>query len=102
MLDNSTPELDEALEIIGSKWTLPIVASLLDDKVRFNDIQRSCTACPRTLSARLDELEQKGIIRTEIVDTESGRKEYILTDKGRALGDVLSAISQWTQIPTPS
>ena len=102
MLDNSTPALDEALDIIGSKWTLPIVAALLDNKVRFNDIQRSCTVCPRTLSARLDELEQKGIIQTRVVDLDSGRKEYILTEKGRALSNVLSAISQWTQLRTAS
>ncbi len=95
MKDNNK-SLDSALELLGTKWTLPIVAALLEDKNRFNEIQRECEVCPRTLSARLDELEQNGIIRKKVTGDNPVKVEYSLTKKGESLRSVITAISDWS------
>jgi len=90
--------LDRSLEILGSKWTLKIISILLKNNLRFNEIQRSCDICPRTLSLRLDELENNGIVTKIISDGTTLKAEYSLTKKGKSLKKVLSAISDWSMV----
>lgn len=96
-MKNSSKSLDSALELLGTKWTLPIVAALLVDKNRFNEIQRECEVCPRTLSARLDELEKSGIVRKQYEGGNPAKVEYSLTKKGEALSSVIQSISDWAK-----
>jgi DNA-binding HxlR family transcriptional regulator len=95
-MKNNNPTLNNALEILGSKWTLPIVLALLEDKSRFNEIQRECEVCPRTLSARLDELESNGIVKKKVYSQNPPKVEYSLTKKGESLSAVIKAISDWS------
>jgi DNA-binding HxlR family transcriptional regulator len=90
-------KLDSALELLGTKWTLPIVSALLDNKNRFNEIQRECDVCPRTLSARLDELEKNGIVRKKVFSQTPPKVEYSLTKKGESLSGVISSIHSWSE-----
>jgi len=48
-----------------------------------------------TLSQRLKELESAGLIDRAVYDEHPVRVEYALTDKGRALGDVLMQLNGW-------
>ncbi|GDX63051.1 MarR family transcriptional regulator [Candidatus Saccharibacteria bacterium] len=95
-MKKSTKSFESALELLGSKWTLPIVSALLEDKSRFNEIQRKCEVCPRTLSARLDDLEANGIVRKKVYKQNPPRVEYSLTKKGESLSAVINAISDWS------
>jgi len=95
-MKNNNKSLDSALELLGTKWTLPIVAALLEDKNRFNEIQRECEVCPRTLSARLDELEKSGIVKKRVVGSNPIKVKYSLTKKGEALSGVIKSISDWS------
>lgn len=95
-MKNNSESLDSALELLGSKWTLPIVSALLEDKSRFNEIQRKCEVCPRTLSARLDELEANGIVKKKVYSQNPPKVEYSLTKKGESLSTVIGAISDWS------
>ena len=90
------PDLDNALELLGSKWTLQIVSALLDGNDRFNEIQRDCDVCPRTLSSRLDELESRGVITKKVYSQTPPKVEYSLTQKGKSLRSVIDAISNWS------
>jgi DNA-binding HxlR family transcriptional regulator len=47
---------------------------------------------PNTLSARLKSLEHAGVIGTRLYESHPPRYEYVLTDKGKALGPVLKAL----------
>lgn len=94
---NNNKQLDAALELLGTKWTLPIVAALLENKIRFNEIQRECEVCPRTLSARLDELEQNGIVQKKVTGDNPIKVEYSLTKKGKSLSAVIKSISDWSK-----
>ena len=81
--------VENAMEVIGNKCTLPIMACLLSGPKRFSELQKQCVVCPRTLSARLDELSDNGLI----VKNKMG--EYITTPKGRQLQPVIEQISAW-------
>jgi DNA-binding HxlR family transcriptional regulator len=90
--------LEDSLDLLGSKWTLQIISTLLEKDGRFNEIQRECDICPRTLSLRLDGLENNGIVTKRLHSKASTKFEYSLTEKGRSLNKVLMAISDWSRI----
>ncbi len=55
--------LEEALASVGDRWTLLVVAALLDGPRRFGDLQRALPAiAPNVLSARLRHLEEQGLV----------------------------------------
>jgi len=47
------------------------------------------------LVERLQELEREGIVQRTVVPETPVKVEYALTDKGRALGDAMKAMSAW-------
>jgi DNA-binding HxlR family transcriptional regulator len=86
-----------ALDVVGERWTLLILRDLvMHGPRRFQDLQQSLAgASPNTLSARLKRLEAAGVIARRFYDQHPPRAEYVLTDKGRALGPVLQALKSW-------
>ena len=79
-----------ATKILGDKWTPQLLRFFVNEEtVRFCQIQDLVEGInPRTLSARLDSLEQEGII-SKIQATEKSRCEYRLTEKGKELTPIL-------------
>jgi DNA-binding HxlR family transcriptional regulator len=78
------------MEVIGQKWTALLLRDLSYGPKRFRDFTESVPELnPRTLSSRLDDLTDQGIIE---ICTEGG---YQLTDKGEALMPVLRAMAEW-------
>jgi DNA-binding HxlR family transcriptional regulator len=84
------------VEIVGRRWSGAVVRALLSGLTRFSDIAAAIPGISdRLLSERLKELEAEGIVR-RCVDAEAPvRIAYRLTDKGRALVDVVEALSRW-------
>ncbi len=84
-----------AHEVIGGRWTLLVVRELLCGSRRFNDIRRGIPRISRTmLSERLQALVQAGAVSR--VEGEHG-PEYALTQAGRELMSVVSALGTWGQ-----
>jgi DNA-binding HxlR family transcriptional regulator len=85
------------LDVIGERWTILILRDLLLEGPRkFHQLQRSLTGVsPNTLSARLKRLEEHGVIAQRFYEQHPPRAEYLLTDKGRALGPALAALRDW-------
>ena len=80
-----------AMDIIGQRWTALILRDLCSGPKRFRDFSASVPGLnPRTLSARLDSLEEHGIIT---VCCDGGG--YQLTEKGQDLIPVLRAMADW-------
>lgn len=95
--------VDSATDILGNKWTPQLLRYFLNEEtVRFCQIQDLVGGInPRTLCARLDQLEQQGIIVKQLAATGS-RSEYALTDKGRDLLPVLRSMESWSsKYPDP-
>jgi DNA-binding HxlR family transcriptional regulator len=77
----------KTIDLIGTKWTFLIVRDLLiEGTLRFGDLLRSLEGIsPKTLSLRLRELEEHGLIKRTVYPEVPPRVEYELTDKGRQL-----------------
>jgi DNA-binding HxlR family transcriptional regulator len=84
-----------AHEAIGGRWTLLVVRELLCGSRRFNDIRRGIPRISRTmLSERLQELVHVGAVAR----IEGGQgPEYVLTEAGRDLAELVSAMGRWGQ-----
>jgi len=84
-----------ALERVGDRWTLLVIRDLLTGPKRFTDLMdRLGGITPKTLSQRLRELEDAGIVAA---DREPGRREvfYRLTPAGADLEPVIDALGWW-------
>jgi DNA-binding HxlR family transcriptional regulator len=85
-----------AANILGSKWTALILRDLANGSKRFGEFEASLNGIsPRTLSQRLDDLEQEGIITKKSFAEAPPRVEYSLTDKGRDLLPILKSMAAW-------
>jgi DNA-binding HxlR family transcriptional regulator len=86
-----------ATEVLGDKWTPELLRYfLVSDTVRFCQLQENCSGInPRTLSARLTQLENKDIIKR--IPTETSRHEYRLTQKGKDLLPILQNMRAWSE-----
>jgi DNA-binding HxlR family transcriptional regulator len=84
-----------ALERVGDRWSLPVIRDLLTGAKRFTDLMdRLGGITPKTLTMRLRELEEAGIVTA---DREPGRREvwYRLTPTGADLGPVIDSLRWW-------
>ncbi len=85
-----------AMQIIGSKWTALILRDLFSGPKRFCELEKSVGSInPRTLSQRLDDLEEHGIISRKSYSEVPPRTEYTLTKKGEDLFPVLEQMAAW-------
>lgn len=85
-----------AMEIIGNKWTALILRDLMAGPRRFCEFEKSVgTINPRTLSQRLDDLEQRGIITKQSFAQVPPKIEYSLTPKGYDLLPILQQMAAW-------
>jgi DNA-binding HxlR family transcriptional regulator len=89
--------VDSATAILGNKWTPQLLRYFInEDSVRFCQIQDLVGGInPRTLCARLEQLEDAGII-VKTQTSEGSRCVYQLTDKGHDLLPVLQTMQEWS------
>lgn len=95
--DSQVGCIDAATAILGDKWTPQLLRFFINEEtVRFCQIQDLVGGInPRTLSSRLTQLEEQGIIR-RITSETSTRCEYALTEKGKDLLPVLRSMESWS------
>jgi DNA-binding HxlR family transcriptional regulator len=85
-----------ALCVVGNKWTGLIVMELSKGAARFSALEHALAGIsPRTLSQRLDYLEEKKFITKKAYAEVPPRVEYALTDKGRDLMPILKSMAAW-------
>lgn len=86
-----------ALEVIGGKWKLRILAQLLKKEVvRFNELKREISGITNTmLSNSLHELENDELIIRNQYNEMPVRVEYTLTDRGKNLLPILYELTIW-------
>jgi len=88
---------EDALYVVGGKWTLRIVIALLSGHTRFNDLQRTIKGISaRVLSGELKDLEINGLIERVIrTDEKPIVVEYLPTEYSKTLKEVISALADW-------
>jgi DNA-binding HxlR family transcriptional regulator len=84
-----------ALDVIGDWWSLLIIRDAFDGVRRFSDFQSRLGIAKGMLASRLHELVERGVLETEPASDGSAYREYVLTQRGRALFLVIVALRQW-------
>lgn len=89
--------IDNTFKIIGKKFTIHILRNMNLGQNRFNQFLDSIEGInPKTLSARLREMEKNGIIERRIIPGNPVRIEYSITKKGVALKPVLDQMAAFS------
>ena len=92
----ASPALSDALDSVGDRWTLLIVASLLGGARRFGELQRELGGiAPNVLSSRLRRLTEQRLVLAEPYSRRPERFVYELTERGRGLAGALRLLAQW-------
>lgn len=89
---------EHALEFLSGKWRPMVIFWLMDEPLRFNELQRRLGAIThRTLSKTLKEMEADGLVIRKDYREIPPRVDYSLTDRGRSLEPVLEAMEAWAK-----
>lgn len=90
--------IDNTFKIIGKKFTLHILRNITQlGQTRFNQFLDSIEEInPKTLSARLREMERNGLIERTIIPSTPVRIEYSITKKGKALKPILEQMAEFS------
>ena len=93
-----TDELNLIYEIIGKKWNLLIIGTLLEKRRRFTEIRNEIPKLSdRVLTERLRELEIYNIIKRIVYARIPVKVEYELTKKGRDTAKIFLEMKEWNK-----
>lgn len=92
-----TCSIARSLAVVGERWALLVVREVSLGVRRFAEIQEATGAPPAVLSARLRDLVAAGVLETRPYQEPGSRsrQEYRLTEAGRSLQPVLTALKDW-------
>jgi DNA-binding HxlR family transcriptional regulator len=101
---STTPGLDEtsrsaladALATVGDRWTLLVIAALLDGPKRFGDLQTDVPRiAPNVLTQRLRQLERNALVVARPYSERPPRFVYELSAAGQELAGALRLLAGW-------
>jgi DNA-binding HxlR family transcriptional regulator len=85
-----------ALNIIGGKWRLPILWSLSDGSLRYNQLKRKLNGITNIMLTRsLQDLEEYGLIKRIQHSEIPLHVEYFLTKNAKKLAPAMLLIQEW-------
>lgn len=88
--------VEATLELIGGKYKALILFHLIDETLRFNQLQKLIPqATPKMLIQQLRELEKDGLLSRTVYPVVPPKVEYSLTDFGQSIIPVLNAMCNW-------
>jgi DNA-binding HxlR family transcriptional regulator len=94
--DSAVSALDHALTAVGDRWTLLVVAALLDGPRRFGDLEQAVPGIATSvLTQRLRRLQEEGLVAAEPYSTRPARYSYELSQPGRELAGALRLLADW-------
>jgi DNA-binding HxlR family transcriptional regulator len=85
----------QCLEVIGEWWSMLIVRDVFLGVTRFDEFQQRLGISRNILNQRLSHLVDAGVLTKVAYSDHPLRYDYRLTDKGRDLWPVLTAMRQW-------
>jgi DNA-binding HxlR family transcriptional regulator len=83
------------LDAVGEWWSLLIVRDAFLGVRRFDDFQARLGISRNILTNRLNHLVDNGVLERRPYQDRPPRSEYVLTDKGSDLWQVVAAMRQW-------
>jgi DNA-binding HxlR family transcriptional regulator len=94
-LHNNECPVARALEAVGDRWSLMIIRDAFDGVCRFSEFQKSLGVAKNILASRLKALVETGVFNIQPASDGSAYKEYVLTEKGRAIFPLIVCMRQW-------
>lgn len=90
--------IDNTFKLIGKKFTIHILRNMVQlGQKRFNEFLDSIDGMnPKTLSARLREMERSGMIKRTVYPGTPVKVEYFITEKGKALTPILDQMAAYS------
>lgn len=87
--------LSECMKVLAGAWTPHVIWHLRAGPRRFSELKIDIPPISaKVLSARLRELQDRGVIVRKVLDTSPPSVEYQLTDLGAQLVPALEAIAE--------
>ncbi|SMB84009.1 winged helix-turn-helix transcriptional regulator [Deinococcus hopiensis] len=97
-VEQSGCPVERTVDIVGGRWTTLIVSELLRGTKRYGQLRSVLTGVsPKTLTDKLRELEEHGVVTRTVYASVPPKVEYTLTEKGQALDVVIDAMRFWGQ-----
>jgi DNA-binding HxlR family transcriptional regulator len=83
-------------ELLSRKWHPVIVHRLLQQPMGFNELQREVHhISDKVLSESLKDLQDKGIVKKNVLNEKPKEVEYSLTKSGESLDKVIEPMFEW-------
>jgi DNA-binding HxlR family transcriptional regulator len=94
--DEARDALADALATVGDRWTLLLVAALLEGPRRFGELQEEVQGiAPNVLTQRLRALERNALVVARPYSERPPRFVYELTAAGSELAGALRLLAGW-------
>jgi DNA-binding HxlR family transcriptional regulator len=91
-------EVRRTADLLERRWTVSILYASHEGAVRFNEfLQALGKIPPATLTQRLTDLEQAGVLARTVVDARPPRVEYRLTKRGLKLRSLMNALTRFAE-----
>lgn len=95
-VDTDCQAFNAAIAVLAAPWTGVILNVLQAGPLRFSEIsERGHGVGDKVLSARLKELEARGLIVRDVEDGPPVRVSYALTARAAGFHDVAIAVERW-------
>ena len=86
------------LDLLGNKWTMLVMGALSDGPQRFGQLRRRLGGITqKMLTQTLRGLERDGLVSRTVYPTIPPRVDYAVTDLGRDVAGLLTAIRLWSE-----
>jgi DNA-binding HxlR family transcriptional regulator len=97
LLDKNCP-IRQVINIVGDKWTLPILYVLTQGTKRYSEIQREIPGISKKmLTQTLRQLESDNILKRTVYPVVPPKTEYNLTVFGNKLIQPLQVLADWAE-----
>lgn len=96
--ETASCQLREVLDRVGDKWSVLVMALLIDGPKRYSQLQRSIEGISqRMLTLTLRSLERDGMVERTVTPTSPPRVDYALTPVGATLSNQVDALIEWSE-----
>jgi DNA-binding HxlR family transcriptional regulator len=91
-------QLARAVELIGERWAILILAELVSGPRRFSNLREDLPGISANmLSKRLTELEERGLVRRTQLPRPASINVYEATEWALEVGPILEALGRWAR-----
>jgi len=91
-------EVRRTADLLERRWTLSILYASIEGAERFNEFREALGRVPpATLTARLTELVEAGVLERRVLDTRPPAVEYRLTQQGKRFEPLLRELVRCTR-----